>query len=382
MSNVSSSNSHKELVPRLRFPQFHDEWSECELQNIFSKVTQKNSSGEIKNVICNSAQRGLIPQREYFEKDIANGDNTNGYFVIQKGDFVYNPRKSTSAPYGPVSVYNYDEYGIVSPLYLCFRPNSQINTAFYEWYFKSSAWHRYVYLFGDSGVRHDRVSIKDSVFFEMPLHIPSEQEQKQISNFLSILGKRIVKQQALVDSLKSYKRGLLHTFLDDICARVPLSEISEYYSSNNTMAIIEKHDAGAFSVYDASGKIAHIDGHDFDFDYVAIIKDGSGVGRLQLCEAQSSIIGTLGAIKPKGCSVDYLYAVLQNIDFRQFTTGMAIPHIYYKDYKCVLVPFPDKAAQNRIEMLFSKIDTVITHESALLDLLQLAKSSLLQQLFI
>lgn len=148
------------------------------------------------------------------------------------------------------------------------------------------------------------------------------------------------------------------------------------------MAIIEKHNMGAFSVYDASGIIAQIDSYDFDFDYVAIIKDGSGVGRLQLCEAQSSIIGTLGAIKPKDCTVNYLYAVLQNIDFRQFTTGMAIPHIYYKDYKNVLVPFSDKTTQNKIEMLLSKLDTVITHESALLDLLQLAKSSLLQQLFI
>ncbi len=148
------------------------------------------------------------------------------------------------------------------------------------------------------------------------------------------------------------------------------------------MSAVEKHNTGTFPVYDASGKVAHIDSYDFDFEYVAIIKDGSSVGRLQLCKDQSSIIGTLGAIKPKGCSVNYLYVVLQSIDFRQFTTGMAIPHIYYKDYKSVLVPFPDKVTQNKIEMLLSKIDTIIAHESTMFNLLQLAKSSLLQQLFI
>ena len=106
------------------------------MQNVFTKITQKNTTGSVSNVICNSAQKGLIPQREYFDKDIANSDNTDGYFVIEEGDFVYNPRKSVTAPYGPVSVYNYDNIGIVSPLYLCFRAKEPINTSFYEWYFK------------------------------------------------------------------------------------------------------------------------------------------------------------------------------------------------------------------------------------------------------
>ena len=184
------------------------------MQDIFTKITQKNINGSINNVICNSAQKGLIPQQEYFDKDIANSDNTDSYFVIKKGDFVYNPRKSIAAPYGPVSVYNYDDYGIVSPLYLCFRAKEAINTSFYEWYFRSSAWHRYVYLYGDSGVRHDRVSIKDSTFFEMPLHIPCDTEQQKLAHFLSLLDSLIYKQQQLVDSLKSYKRGLSIAILD------------------------------------------------------------------------------------------------------------------------------------------------------------------------
>ena len=184
------------------------------MKNIFIKITQKNTNGNVINVICNSAQKGLIPQREYFDKDIANSDNTDGYFVIKKGDLVYNPRKSVTAPYGPVSVYNYDNDGIVSPLYLCFRAKEIINTSFFEWYFKSSAWHRYVYLYGDNGVRHDRVSIKDSTFFEMPLHIPIVEEQEKLAHFLSLLDTKIRKQQQLVDSLKSYKRGVFSHLYD------------------------------------------------------------------------------------------------------------------------------------------------------------------------
>ena len=151
----------------------------------------------------------MIPQREYFDKDIANSDNTNGYYIIEENDFVYNPRKSSDAPYGPISSYKYTEAGIVSPLYLCFRAKKEINPAFFEWYFRSSAWHRYVYMSGDSGARHDRVSIKDDTFFAMPINIPSAHEQAQIANFLERIEQRIEMQRALVDSLKKYKRCVI-----------------------------------------------------------------------------------------------------------------------------------------------------------------------------
>ena len=208
MANVSSSNG-LEKRPKLRFPGFDEQWQTTLLSSVFAKNTQKNTDGRITNVICNSAKQGLIPQREYFDKDIANSDNTNGYYIIEENDFVYNPRKSSDAPYGPISSYKYTEAGIVSPLYLCFRAKKEINPAFFEWYFRSSAWHRYVYMSGDSGARHDRVSIKDDTFFAMPINIPSAHEQAQIANFLERIEQRIETQRALVDSLKKYKRGVI-----------------------------------------------------------------------------------------------------------------------------------------------------------------------------
>ena len=208
MANVSSSNG-LEKRPKLRFPGFDDPWKETTLSALFSKSTQKNADGHITNVICNSAKLGLIPQREYFDKDIANSDNTSGYYIIRQNDFVYNPRKSSDAPYGPISSYKYAEDGIVSPLYLCFHAKGEINPLYYEWYFRSSAWHRYIYMSGDSGARHDRVSIKDDTFFAMPINLPSEQEQSKIASFLQSLDERIAAQEKLVASLKKYKRGVV-----------------------------------------------------------------------------------------------------------------------------------------------------------------------------
>ena len=212
MANVSSSNG-LEKRPKLRFPGFDEPWKETTLSALFSKSTQKNADGHITNVICNSAKLGLIPQREYFDKDIANSDNTSGYYIIRQNDFVYNPRKSSDAPYGPISSYKYAEEGIVSPLYLCFHAIGEINPLYYEWYFRSSAWHRYIYMSGDSGARHDRVSIKDDTFFAMPINLPSEQEQSKIASFLQSLDERIAAQEKLVASLKKYKRGVVRTLL-------------------------------------------------------------------------------------------------------------------------------------------------------------------------
>ena len=208
MENVSSSNG-LEKRPKLRFPSFDEPWKSALLSDYFSKNIKKNADGAITNVICNSAKQGLIPQRDYFDKYIANSDNTDGYYIIETNDFVYNPRKSTDAPYGPISSYKYPEAGIVSPLYLCFRAKQEINTLYFEWYFRSSAWHRYIYMSGDSGARHDRVSIKDETFFAMPINIPSAQEQDRIALFLNAIEQRIEKQRSLVEALKKYKRGLL-----------------------------------------------------------------------------------------------------------------------------------------------------------------------------
>jgi len=226
------------------------------------------------------------------------------------------------------------------------------------------------------------VHIKADELSKIKINYPNSEEQEVLIHFLEILSKRIEKQQYLIDLLKLYKKGVLFTKFSKVNNIVPLCEISEYFSSTNTMATISRYNTGEYPVYDASGIIANIDKYDFDKPYVAIIKDGSGVGRLQLCQSHSSIIGTLGALFPINCTVKFLFAILQTIDFRQFTTGMAIPHIYYKDYRNIAVPFPNEKTRHIIENTVSKLDEILHRENTMLCQLQQLKSGLLQQLFI
>ena len=169
----------------------HEDWAIVRLGEIFKKVSRRNSNGDIKNVITNSAEYGLIPQRDFFDKDIAVDGNTSNYYVIEEGDFVYNPRKSNNAPCGPFNRYNLKEKGIISPLYTCLVLQEDINPAYLAWYFKSDAWYRYIYDNGSQGVRHDRVSMTDDLLMGIPVYLPASGKQSQIAEILNAIENRL-----------------------------------------------------------------------------------------------------------------------------------------------------------------------------------------------
>ena len=180
-----------------------------QLSAIFKKVSRRNNKSEIKNVITNSAEYGLIPQRDFFDKDIAVDGNTSNYYVIEQGDFVYNPRKSNTAPYGPFNRYEREERGIISPLYTCLVLQADIEPSYLAWYFKSDAWYRYIYDNGSQGVRHDRVSMTDGLLMGIPVIIPSKEAQLKIAKLLDCLESRFQTELSQYESLKSIRVALL-----------------------------------------------------------------------------------------------------------------------------------------------------------------------------
>ena len=179
------------------------------LSAIFKKISRRNNKSKIKNVITNSAEYGLIPQRDFFDKDIAVDGNTSNYYVIEQGDFVYNPRKSNTAPYGPFNRYEREERGIISPLYTCLVLQADIEPSYLAWYFKSDAWYRYIYDNGSQGVRHDRVSMTDDLLMGIPVIIPSKEAQLKIAKLLDCLESRFQTELSQYESLKSIRVALL-----------------------------------------------------------------------------------------------------------------------------------------------------------------------------
>ena len=198
-----------ERFPKRRFPGFTDPWEQRKLGEISNKVTKKNQDAVVDEVFTNSAEFGIISQRDFFEKDIANAENIDGYYVVESDDFVYNPRISTTAPFGPIKRNKLERTGAMSPLYYVFRPYD-IDLSYLEWYFQTTCWHAFMRFNGNSGARSDRFAITDKIFNEMPISMPQDiEEQKLIGTFLTKLESLITLHQRELDKLKKLKAAYL-----------------------------------------------------------------------------------------------------------------------------------------------------------------------------
>ena len=345
----------------------------------------------------------MIPQREYFDKEIANSDNIGGYYIIEENDFVYNPRKSADAPYGPISSYKYPDAGIVSPLYLCFRAKEEIIPAFFEWYFRSSAWHRYVYMSGDSGARHDRVSIKDDTFFAMPINIPIADEQKHIASFLDKIDLKIDKQRALVEALKKYKRGVVSTILShqikfsDTAGKpfpewtaCTLQDVVEFLDGQRKP--LESADRakrqGQYPYYGASGIIDYIDDFIFDEQLLLLGEDGANIlnRSTPLCFIATGkywVNNHAHVMRPKAeQNIKFLCELLESLDYTRYNTGTAQPKLNQEKCRGIELTLPIYEEQCRIADFLSSLDQKIKQEQVYLDCLFLLKNGMMQRLFI
>ena len=198
-----------EKIPEVRLAGFAEDWSQRTLEDISDKVTEKNKAREFTETLTNSAEYGIISQSDYFDKDISNINNIDGYYVVRPDDFVYNPRISNFAPVGPIKRNNLNRIGIMSPLYYVFRPK-RVDHTFLEKYFETSYWHIFMKMNGDSGARADRFAIKDTILKEMPIPYPIKEEQVKIGIFFNQLDKSIVLHQEKIAHLKVLKSTLLN----------------------------------------------------------------------------------------------------------------------------------------------------------------------------
>ena len=194
--------------PEIRFEGFTDDWEQRKLSEIADKVTEKNKDNEFDEPFTNSAEQGIISQKDYFDRDIVNEENLGNYYIVRNDDFVYNPRISVTAPVGPINRNRLGRNGVMSPLYTVFRTKN-IESLYLEYYFKTTAWHRFMKLNGDSGARFDRFTISSQTFMEMPIPYPCVEEQRKIGQYLDNLEKLITLHQHKCDELRNAKKFML-----------------------------------------------------------------------------------------------------------------------------------------------------------------------------
>lgn len=203
------TKSDDKRVPALRFKGFTDEWEQRKLGDITKRISRKNLNLDSTLPLTISAQYGLVDQRKFFDKQIASKKLEN-YLLLKNGEFAYNKSYSKDYPFGAIKRLNNYKLGVLSTLYIAFKPVS-INTDYLEEYFDSTKWYKEIYKRATEGARnHGLLNISPQDFFELNLSIPNNRiEQERISKILKLLSLVITLQQRKLEQLKTIKQELI-----------------------------------------------------------------------------------------------------------------------------------------------------------------------------
>ena len=162
--------------------------------------------------------------------------------------------------------------------------------------------------------------------------------------------------------------------------KTTLSELCKGYSKNIALKDLINNN-GTYPIYGASGYIKNVDFYVSDCDYLGIVKDGAGIGRVDKYPAYSSLLGTMQYIVPNAdVDIDYLKYLLISLHLENGVSGAAIPHICYKNYKSLRVKVCEKTNQIQIARQLDAISNSISLSKSILALLdELVKSRFILQ---
>ena len=214
------------------------------------------------------------------------------------------------------------------------------------------------------------------------LFIPkNKHEQAKIANILALIDERIATQNKIIKKYESLIRGIAQNITLHNKPNVRILECMVCTSS--TLQECDVLEYGTYPVYGANGIVGYLDNYNTQSEAIYIIKDGSGVGTVSYVTGKCSATGTLSILQAKeGYSLQYLYYLLKVFNFEPYKTGMAIPHIYFKDYRKAEIFCPSYSEQLRYAKLLSVIDNKLLVEQNILRNFGLQKQYLLRQMFI
>jgi type I restriction enzyme S subunit len=388
----------EKLKPKLRFREFEDEWINKKLGDILNITSasrvHKNewtesgirffrSSDVVSHFKGNDNTKAFISQDLYESLSSKIGR-------VKKNDILITGGGSIGIPY----LIEDDE-----PLYfkdadlLWIKNVDAIDGHFLYSYFLTESFKEYLNNISHIGtIAHYTVNQAKNT----PFNFPSLPEQQKIALFLSTVYEKIQllkKEQSL---LEKYKKGLMQKIFSrelrfkdanggdfQEWEEKKLKEVITKQSSNISANSIESN-VGEYIIYGAAGELKKVDFYEIETDYISIVKDGAGVGRLLFCKGKSSVLGTLEILSPLNSNIDtrFAYYLLLSIDFSKYVTGSTIPHIYFRDYQHEKIEIPVIQEQQKIASFLSTIDEKIDKVKDQISLAEEWKKGLLQQMFV
>ena len=347
---------------------------------------------------------GVKPRSEIEGKDNSSEDKSN-YKIVRKGDMVYNSMRMWQGANG-ISPCD----GIVSPAYTVLMPKQEINNGYFAALFKS------VTLINEfrknsQGMTSDTWNLKYPQIETIKVQIPSVSEQDKVSELFSVLDERIATQAQLVESLKKYKRGVVRTLLSPKHCKLKnvewttakIGDIGTFIKGAPLSKADISSDGTPFILYgelyttynEVISKVVRKTQASVDKQYYSQIGDviipTSGETPEQISTASCVMLPDIilaGDLNIYRCTqvdgriMSYILNHVVNDRIARVAQGKSIVHVQATEISKIEITYPDLISQKKLIETFDAITARIDQSMRELELLQVHRKALLQQLFI
>lgn len=376
--------------------------------DITKRISRKNLNLDSTLPLTISAQYGLVDQRKFFDKQIASKKLEN-YLLLKNGEFAYNKSYSKDYPFGAIKRLNNYKLGVLSTLYVAFKPVS-INTDYLEEYFDSTKWYKEIYKRATEGARnHGLLNISPQDFFELNLSIPNNRiEQERISKILKLLSLVITLQQRKLNDLNSMKSALLQDVFPNTqgIKKIKLStqewnlqKISSIFKERNQrnkngMLLSVSISKG---VYPFSENDRKDNSSNDKSNYKEVKINDLAYNSMRMWQGAVGVSKYNGIVSPaytvitpkKEENPNFYYYYFKNkrmlFNFRQHSQGLTSDtwNLKFPLFEKILIQVPsDREEEQRISSLFKQIDKSIKLSKIQIKKLTSIKQFLLQNMFI
>ena len=376
---ASNNNKDKCNVPHLRFPEFSGEWKMATFGDIAKgfdygmNAAAKSFDGNNKYIRITDIDE---VSSQYLYDDVVSPDGElEDRYLVKENDILL---ARTGASTGKSYLYRNSDGKLYFAGFLI-----RANIYKHNSYFVFSQLHtlRYKKWISVMSARSGQPGINSQEYASFPVYTTSLQEEDKIATFLKLLDERIITQNKIIEKLQSLIKGLAVALTTKEKANIAISQCLECHSS--TLQESEVLSSGLCKVFGANGLVGYKDVPQMNGDAILVIKDGSGVGTVSYAQGKFSVIGTLNYLTVIGNNdLRYLYFALSVFNFQPYKTGMAIPHIYFKDYGKAKIYCPSLAEQKRVANVLDKLESKLFVEQELLASFNQQKLYLLGKMFI
>lgn len=390
---MANNNENKVLnVPPLRFPEFNGEWEKCKISDLLDFYSTNSLSWEQLEYDTNAMMNlhyGLIhvglPTMIDLAKDklpnIKEGNMPKNFEMCKEGDVAFaDASEDTNEVAKTVEFFKLAGKNVVCGLHTIHGRDNKHKTVvgFKGYAFLSATFHNQIRRIAQ-GTKIYSISTKN--FSECYIGLPSKPEQTKIATLLRLIDERIATQNKIIKKYESLIKGIAHRVAGMGKPNVRIAECLECTSS--TLQESEVSEVGTYPVYGANGIVGYLDSYNTSDEAIYIVKDGSGVGSVAYVKGRCSATGTLNILTAqKDYSLQFLYYLLKVFNYDPYKTGMAIPHIYFKDYGKTKIFCPSYNVQLLYARMLVAIDTKLLTEEKYLYRLNCQKQYLLRQMFI